>query len=182
MIIAGLDTETTGKLSPEHRVIELCVQQWEYEPGYVPTLKDNRTWRIHPDRSIEPGAYKVHGISLDDLAGKPTFDKVAPEILDHMSKVDLFVAHNGDDFDKPMLTMELERFGLALPSRPWLDTMQSGRWATALGKVPNLKELCWASDVEYDPSKAHAADYDVTVMMKCFFFGLKCGRFTLPGL
>jgi DNA polymerase-3 subunit epsilon len=184
MIVAGLDIETTGFLKPEHRIIELCVQKWDYDPASLKAdLIGTETWRIHPERSIDAKALAVHGISLDDLASAPTWDKCAPYILDHMRDVDLFVGHNGNEFDRPFIRMEVERIKLSVPqidAQKWFDTMLSGRWANTWGKVPTLRELCWACDVEYDPSKAHAAEYDVRQMMQSFFFGLKTGFFTLP--
>lgn len=183
MIVAGLDIETTGKLTPEHRIIELCLQKWHYEPeaGHAFVKLDEHTWRINPERSIDPKAYAVHKISLDDLAGKPTLPEVLPRIISNMRGVDMFVAHNGNEFDRPFIRMEVERADPSLlpiiDAQQWFDTMEEGRWAHPWGKVPNLAELCWACDVHYDPALSHKADYDVEVMMKSFFFGVKCGFF-----
>lgn len=181
MIVAGLDTETTGILKPEHRIIELCLQKWDFNPStFEAKLIRTDTWRIHPERSVEAGAYAVHKISLDDLAGRPNWLNSSPYILDAMKGVDLFVAHNGAEFDRPFIRMECERNGLPvapLDAQKWYDTMLGGRWATAWGKAPNLQELCWACDVEYDPEKSHAAEYDVRVMMEAFFFGVRAGVF-----
>jgi DNA polymerase-3 subunit epsilon len=180
MIIGGLDTETTGLLKPEHRLIELHIGKWELD-GPMPTKQAEKTWRIHPDRSIDPKAQAVHNITLDDLAGCPKLEQVIDEIIAFMQGVDLWVAHNGEGFDKPFMRMEIERVARQhLPwfdRQKWFDTMLDGRWAHPWGKVPNLGELAWASDVEYDTTKAHAADYDVNVMMKAFFFGTQRGFF-----
>jgi DNA polymerase-3 subunit epsilon len=188
MIVAGLDTETTSKLHPDHRIIELCVQKWDFDPDTGKAAKLNeKTWRIHPGRSIDPKAYAVHKISLDDLAGSPPLEACADEIIDYMHGVDWFVAHNGNEFDRPFIRMEYERVNAshlpALDRQRWFDTMEEGRWAHPWGKVPNLRELCWASDVHYDPALSHRADYDVEVMMRSFFFGVRAGFFTLrsPG-
>lgn len=183
MIVAGLDIETTSILKIEHRIIELCAQKWEFDPATCKgRLIGTKTWRIHPERSIEPKAYAVHKISLDDLAGMPVFAEVAADILAYIADVELIVAHNGDEFDRPFVRMELERVGQPLTKfdeQKWFDTMLDGRWADPWGKVPTLRQLCHACDVEYDTAKSHAAEYDVTVMMKSFFFGVKAGFFTL---
>lgn len=180
MLIAGLDVETTGIADPKHRIIELHVQKWDAADFDHPRLLGDKTWRIHPDRSIEAKAFAVHHISLDDLAGCPKFEAVVDEIMAHLAGVDLFVAHNAD-FDRQMMRYEVQRvkptYLPALDALNWFDTMEEGRWATPWGKVPNLRELCWACDVNYDPSLAHAAAYDVTVMMKSFFFGVRAGFF-----
>ena len=66
----ALDTETTGiNTSDGHRVIEIgCVEM------------DNRriTGReyhcyLNPEREIDEGAIRVHGLTLDKLKDKPLF-------------------------------------------------------------------------------------------------------------
>lgn len=49
-----------------------------------------------------------------------------------------------------------------------------------MGKVPNLGELCFACGVYYDREKAHAAEYDVAVMLESFFIAHKKGFIQLP--
>ncbi|KCY89039.1 hypothetical protein J831_3542, partial [Acinetobacter baumannii 25691_8] len=39
--------------------------------------------------------------------------------------------------------------------------------------------LCFALNIDYDPNAAHAADYDVDVMMQCFFAGLDRGFYKI---
>ena len=175
MKILGLDLETTGLLEgnndKDHRIIEIAaiiysdnkVQKWEQ--------------RIQPKRSIDAKAQEVHGISLIELSGKPTWKTIAPKIHKLLSSVDLLVAHNGDNFDFKFLRLEFERIGMSMPTTPTFDTMVNGNWATAFGKPPNLGELCFATGVEYDKSKAHAALYDVKVMMDAYFEGVKLGFF-----
>lgn len=175
MIVAGIDTETTGLLTPDHRIIEVYIGLW----------KDGRKvfqydQRIDPQRAIAADAQKVHGISMGDLMGKPIWSAVAPNVVKVLEKADVFVAHNGEEFDFPFLDMELKRVGLALPERASFDTMKMGRWAVADGKNPRLGELCWSCGVDYDASKAHAASYDVDVMMECFFRGVDWGFYHLP--
>lgn len=184
MIVCGIDTETTSKLSPDHRIIELHLQKWDFDPVIMTRTKiSDKTWRINPERSIDPKAYAVHKISLDDLAGKPNFASCGREIIAAMADVDLFVAHNGDEFDRPFLRLEIERtmpdLLPALDGQKWFDTMQNGRWSGPWGKAPSLAELCWATDVPYDVTLAHSADFDVGVMMKAFFFGIQAGFFVL---
>lgn len=184
MIVGGLDIETTSKLDPAHRIIEVCIQRWHYHPDreHTHALIDTNTWRINPERSIDPKAFAVHGIALDDLAGCPNFETLAPQIMGVFDSCDYVVAHNGDEFDRPFMRMELERVKYPLSSidkSVWFDTMLQSRWANTWGKVPSLRELCWACDVEYDPAKAHAAEYDVRKMMECFFFGARGGFFQL---
>lgn len=180
MIITGFDIETTGlDQSKGHRIIEIAASLYELE---TQTLKGKFVQRINPERSIDPGAQAVHGITFEMLTGCPTWEEVAPKLVKVFRATSLIVAHNGDGFDMPFVGGELLRVGQPVPDVSCYDTMLNGRWATPLGKVPSLKELCFACGVEYDPAKAHAADYDVDVMMESFFIGLNKGFFQIPDL
>ena len=106
-------------------------------------------------------------------------EEVAPKLIRVMQKADLIVAHNGHGFDMPFTAGEILRIGQPLPKTPCFDTMLEGRWATPMGKLPSLRELCFACGVEYDTEKAHAADYDVDVMMASFFVGYDKGFFKI---
>jgi len=178
MKIAGLDTETTGLLNPEHRIIEIYIGMWDFETRARERVLKTR---IDPERTIAADAQRVHGISSADLVGMPKFKAVAPHIVAFLGDCDLIVAHNGDEFDLPFINMELERTGYSKITTPSMDTMLLGRHATPNGKVPNLGELCFAYDVHYDPARAHAASYDVERMMDCFFKGVDWGWFKLKG-
>lgn len=179
MILAGVDIETTGLDWGEHRIIEFYAGLWTSRDR---ELVDSLTLRIHPGRAILPAAQAVHHISITDLEGCPPWVSVAPTIHTFLQSADILVAHNGIGFDLPFLNHEFERVKLPKIDRPIIDTMTQGRWASPVGAVPNLGALCWACEVEYYPAKAHAASYDVEVMMECFFKGLDWGRFELPAI
>ena len=104
---------------------------------------------------------------------------MAGEIARRMAAADLLVAHNMS-FDGPFIGMELSRVGETIPNKPFVCTMESGRWACVNGKYPKLGELAFALGVPYDAAKAHAADYDTQIMMDCFFRGLDRGFYQLP--
>lgn len=162
MILAPLDTETTGLSPADDRIIEV----------YVELVKGSSTvftyeQRIDPQRSISAEAQRVHRITASDLIGKPVFATVAPVLHKILSKADAYLIHNAD-FDIGMLKAEFERNGFKLPERPVIDTMILGSWATPDGKRPSLKELCFACGIDYDDTLAHAASYDVKKMTACY--------------
>ncbi len=181
-IEAGVDIETTGLEKGDHRIVEIYIGLWRGEK-----LLREFNQRIDPQRSISKEAQDVHKISSADLVGKPVWSAVAPTVHAFLSKADVWVAHNGDEFDFPFIAYELKRVGLVMPAKPQIDTMQF-TWATPDGKKPSLKELCLACDVEYLETTttgvgAHAADYDVRVMMECLFNARRWGvveSFALP--
>jgi DNA polymerase-3 subunit epsilon len=180
MIITGFDTETTGLCEPEHRIIEIALVMYDLD---TQRQLGKLVRRFNPGRPIDPKALAVHGITFDMLSHLPLLedDATGIDLIQRvLSKSDVVVAHNGEDFDVPFLEQEFRRIGKPLPAIHLVDTMKQGRWATPLGKVPNLGELCFACDVPYEPEKAHAADYDVDCMMNSFFKAYPLGFYSLP--
>ncbi len=177
MRIIGLDTETTGlEQEKGHRIIEIALLTYDLDSR---ALIDKWVQRIDPERSIDPGAQAAHGISYSELVGQPKWEDVAEEVARRLSTAELLVAHNMG-FDGPFIGAELHRVGQEVPDVHSLCTMENARWACPDGKLPRLGELCFAMGVDYDPAKAHAAEYDVNVMMDCFFRGLERGFYQLP--
>lgn len=182
MIIGGTDIETTGlEQEKGHRIIEFATILYDFDPAsFLVTPKGKFVQRINPQRAIDTAAQAVHGISFEDVSMCPEWREVAPKVFKIMSACDVIVAHNGNGFDMPFIAAELMRIGLPVPGAACVDTMLQSRWATPMGKLPNLGEFCFACGVDYDREKAHAAEYDVQVMMESFFVALRKGFITLP--
>jgi DNA polymerase-3 subunit epsilon len=178
IVVAGLDIETTGlEQEKGHRIIEVAVKLYDLTSE---ALLAEWVQRVNPQRSIDPKAQAVHGITFEELSKEPTLEAIAPKLSRILSTINLVVAHNGRSFDLPFIRAELTRIGQTAPQPTLIDTCEDARWATPFGKLPNLAELCFATGVEYDPTKAHAADYDVDVMMKAFFAARRWGFFPTP--
>src|SRR5436190_11969332 len=99
-----LDTETTG-LSHEagHRIIEIgCVELINRE------LTGNHFhYYLNPERKVDEGAFRVHGISTEFLQDKPHFKTVADSFIDFVKDAELII-HNAA-FDIGFLNAELTR-------------------------------------------------------------------------
>lgn len=176
-IIAVGDTETTGfRADKGHRIVEWCFQLYDYDTR---NLLRTYTQKVHPMREIPADASAVHGIYIEDLVDAPKWEQSAPLVAGILSKAQVFVAHNVD-FDAPFIGEELLRVGQPIPNVELFCTMRNSRWATATGKNPKLAELCWALEVDYDPSQAHRAEYDVERTAACLWKGIDLGYYTLP--
>ena len=98
-----LDTETTGiDFKSGHRVIEIgCVEIINRKF----TGSEYQTY-LNPDRDIDEGAAKVHGLPLDFLQDKPRFIDIVDEFLEFIKESELLI-HNAE-FDVGFLNNELK--------------------------------------------------------------------------
>ena len=91
-----LDTETTGlnaKLGD--RVIEIaCVEMINRRL----TGKHFHCY-VNPEREIDEGALKVHGITLEFLADKPKFQDVAQSFVEYLDGAELIIHNAAFDLD-----------------------------------------------------------------------------------
>ena len=178
MVIAGLDTETTG-LHPDKgdRIIEISIIKVDSEDDWSRTMPEFNT-RLNPRKVISPEASAVHHIYNEDVDDCPFFEDIADELSLYLSDVDLLVCHNLQ-FDGSFLINEFQKVKKDVPDVEGFCTMETGRWATGTGKLPNLGELCFTCGVEYNPEEAHAARYDVIKMLECLEVGVNNGWFKL---
>lgn len=177
MVIAGLDTETTGvHFDKGDRILEACFGLYEADGDSIRHLK-TITQRINPQRAIPADAQAIHGISYEDVKASPTWADWAPTAKKILDRVEMLVIHNAA-FDIPFLYGEMDRVGCPVGRQiQTFCTMERGRFGTFDGKNPSLRELCWSLGIDYDPSAAHAAEYDVHKMMECYNKGIKLGLY-----
>lgn len=99
-----LDTETTG-IGHEtgHRLIEIgCVE-------LVNRRLTNRHFHtyLNPERDVEEGAFRVHGISTEFLQDKPFFKDIIHELISFVDGAEVII-HNAP-FDLGFINAELQR-------------------------------------------------------------------------
>ena len=179
MRLTGIDLETTGiDHSKGERIIEISMVKVIVDGEWIePWETFDR--RCNPRRAIQPGATAIHKITNEMIEKEPFFEDIADDILKFMEGTDVLVAHNMG-FDGPFLASELDRISKDIERTPQLFcTMENGRWATVIGKLPNLGELCFACGVNYNPEEAHAASYDTDRMMHCLKAGVISGHYVL---
>lgn len=161
-----LDTETTGlEVNQGHRIIEI---------GCVEMVNRRITGRhyhqyIHPQRDIDAGAMEVHGITLEFLAGKPTFEEVATEFAQFVEGAEL-VIHNAP-FDVGFIDAELERLDSDIPPLAELcsvlDTLQMARHKHP-GQRNNLDALCQRYEIDNTSRTLHGALLDAEILAEVY--------------
>lgn len=156
-----LDTETTGLDAKNgDRVVEIgCIELLNRRIGERGFHK-----YLNPERAIEEGAAKVHGLTLEFLADKPRFAEVAAEFLDYVAGAELII-HNAD-FDVGFLDAELKRAGLgALKGHVSgvVDTLAMARELHP-GKRNSLDALCERYAIDNAHRTLHGAQLDARLL------------------
>ena len=162
----ALDTETTGiNTADGHRVIEIgCV---EIENRRI-TGREYHCY-LNPEREIDEGAARVHGLTLDKLRDKPLFQDVAEEFLGFIRDSEL-VIHNAK-FDVGFLDSELSIIKHDLRSIEKhalvLDTLALAREMHP-GKKNSLDALCNRYMVDRSMRQVHGALIDADLLAKVY--------------
>lgn len=160
-----LDLETTGlKVEEGHRVIEI---------GAIEVVNKVRTGKvfhqfINPERTVDPGAFRVHGISNDMLMDKPKFCEVVEAFLAFIS-MDKLVIHNAS-FDMKFINAELFRLGLKeIEYSRAIDTLMIARKKFP-GSPANLDFLCKRFNIctKQRVEQGHGALLDSELLYKVY--------------
>ena len=160
-----LDTETTGlNARLGDRVIEI---------GCIELMSRNVTDRtfhryLNPERDIEEGAAKVHGLTAEFLADKPKFAEVAREFVDYVTGGELII-HNAA-FDVEFLDMELGKAGLGKLSDHCAGVIDTLPMARELhpGKKNSLDALCERYSISNAHRTLHGALLDARLLAEVY--------------
>jgi len=117
--IVFLDVETTGLSTSNDRIVQLTVLRVDPDGR-----EEERSVRLNPGIPISSGATRVHGISDEDVADKPTFSQYAKGLMSFLEGCDLG-GFGIISFDVPILQAEYRRAGLELEmeGRRVVDTL-----------------------------------------------------------
>jgi DNA polymerase-3 subunit epsilon len=161
-----LDTETTGLSTGQgHRIIEI---------GCIELVNRRLTGRefhrfLNPDRDIDQGAERVHGIGRADLQTQPRFPEVVEELLEFLADAEV-VIHNAE-FDVGFLEYELTlmrhpRPRLDLHCRV-LDTLSLARELHP-GQRNSLDALCRRYEIDASKRDVHGALIDAELLARVY--------------
>ncbi|MFN7097003.1 MAG: DNA polymerase III subunit epsilon [Gammaproteobacteria bacterium] len=162
----ALDTETTG-LEPTkgHRIIEIgCVEMINRK-----LTGNNFHIYINPDREIDSGAIKVHGITNAFLRDKPVFANIANELKDYIDGAQLII-HNAA-FDIGFLNHEflLANKKAATVDRfcSIVDTLMMARKMHP-GQKNSLDALCKRYSIDNSHRQLHGALVDAHLLARLY--------------
>ncbi len=157
-----LDTETTG-LNAQNgdRIVEIgCVELI----NHMPSGKHYHTY-VNPERDMPEGAFRVHGLSEEFLAGKPLFTTIAEDFADFIADSTLII-HNAP-FDIGFLNAELRRTNKPALVNPVIDTVQLARKKHPGARV-GLDALCKHYNIDNSHRTLHGALLDSEILAEVY--------------
>ncbi len=156
-----LDTETTGIGHEQgHRVIEIgCVELIDRK------LTGNHFHvYLNPQRAVDEGAFRVHGISNEFLLDKPFFNDVVADFVAFIADAELII-HNAP-FDVGFLNSEFRhvRWGKTLADYCTVfDTLVFAREKYP-GQRNSLDALCKRFEIDNSNRQLHGALLDAEIL------------------
>ncbi len=170
-----LDTETTGiDWKQGHRVVEI---------GAVELLDrrltgNNYQQYLNPQRSSDPEALRVHGLTDDFLRDKPLFAEVADAFLAYLGDAELII-HNAP-FDLGFLNYELAQVEKNPLQQKVLDTLVDARRRHP-GQKNDLNSLCRRYGVDNRQRVLHGALLDCEILAEVYL-GMTGGQVDMMSL
>lgn len=154
------DTETTG-FNPEtgDRLVEI---------GAVELINHVKTGKIfhkyiNPERDVPEEVVKVHGLTNEFLADKPTFREIAQEWVEFVGDDGILLAHNAE-FDMKFINYELKKIGYEVYENDRVtDTLLIARNMFP-GKHNSLDALCKRFNIDNSARTFHGALLDAELL------------------
>lgn len=158
-----LDTETTG-LDPStgDRLVEIaCVETFN-------TIPTGETFHVYidPQRDMPEEAFRVHGLSIEFLTGKPLFEQIVEDFLAFIGDAPL-VIHNAE-FDMRFINAELKRCNRApIEMKRVVDTLALARRKHP-GAQNSLDALCSRYRIDNSRRTKHGALLDAELLAEVY--------------
>lgn len=173
--IVFIDLETTGVDVQKDRIIEICLIKVEYyDEKWI--CNAPITQRLNPTIPIPESATAIHGITNEMVSFEPTFEHVAPMILDQIKDCDI-AGFNSNSFDLRVLFAEFERVKIE-----WDYTQHKFIDVGNMFKILNPRTLS-AAFKEYtgsDHVDSHSAEQDTEATIDVFIAMMKRHEDVLP--
>lgn len=160
-----LDTETTGiGAESGHKIIEIgCVE-------LIDRKLTNNHFHVYlnPQRKIDEGAFRVHGISYEFLQDKPLFKDIVAEFIEFIKGAELII-HNAV-FDVGFLNAEFKHLNSDMKISDLCtvcDTLLLSREKHP-GQRNSLDALCKRYEIDNSKRKLHGALLDAEILASVY--------------
>lgn len=145
------DIESTGLNVATDRIVEISMVKVNIDGSC-----EVKTRRLNPTIPISEEAYKVHGISNENVADEPTFAQIAKSLAKWLEGCDI-AGYNSTKFDIPLLSEEFLRAGVDFDfrKRKTIDVQNIFHKMEQRTLVAAYKFYC-----QKDLNNAHSAEAD----------------------
>jgi DNA polymerase-3 subunit epsilon len=147
------DLETTGTDPKTARIVEIAITR------VMPDGKHVNYWSlVNPGISIPGSATAIHGITDEDVLGKPRFEDLAPKLVKAFTDSD-YAGYNLKRYDIEVMNAEFKRAGV-----PWSSEGSFVLDGYVLWQLLQPRKLSDAVRFfcEREPSGPHAASADTS--------------------
>jgi DNA polymerase-3 subunit epsilon len=161
--LLALDLETTGLDIEKDEITEIG---WVLKDTEIDKPLLTEGYMLKVSVPVPKIITEITGIT-DEILGEfgqdPAFifSRLIDVIQTH--KVEYVVAHNGENFDKPMLHNNMKRQNLVLPPLEWIDTRSDVRYP---GHVKNRNLVALCAEHGFLNPFPHAALFDSMATMR----------------
>jgi len=163
MRLLGIDVETTGLDTAEDRITEIGAVLWDSEEKKPLIISNDLVW----DENYPPLSEEIIGHTgltddiLKEFGVAPVSAFMKLEELVNLFEPDYIVAHNGHNFDRPIIEANMLKYQDVSFSTfldlPWIDT----RYDIPLDKEPVSRKLNhMALDQDFMNPFKHRAVFD----------------------
>ena len=164
MLFLGVDFETTGLSMENDRITEVGAVLWDTDrKAPLKVLSQYVYDKDYPE--LTPEITQLTGITQGDLLKYGRLPgQVLPELISLMDEADFVVAHNGTNFDRPMLEAHMQRLGIMYKDDvAWIDSSTDVNYPKSIS-VRKLSYL--ATEHGFLNPFPHRALFDVMTMLK----------------
>jgi DNA polymerase-3 subunit epsilon len=163
--LVAIDTETTGRDPSTDRIVEVAAVIWDGK-----AVSERFSWLVNPGCPIPAETTEVHGITDADVADKPPFSDILPELL-AVLKGRVPLAYNAE-FDKRFLMAEYARSAIKeshhVPAFrrniEWVDPLVWVREVQKDEKSKSLGDVC--ERLQIPLTNAHRATDDAEAALR----------------
>jgi DNA polymerase III subunit epsilon len=123
----NVDLEFSGPNLEKDRVIEIGAVLWDTEFNQ-PVKQMSELVLEEGKPPISQEVFELTGISdelLENWGAKgKDIEKIMLQLKELMERADYIIAHNGTNYDKPMLGAMFNRYGIPMPDILWIDSFR----------------------------------------------------------
>lgn len=161
--IVSVDLETTRFSATSGYIIEFGAVEYDKQGNVVSTI--NELFDIPADMREKhgTGSEDIHGITLKEIEGKPTFQESNARIMDFL-RGKVLLAHNAM-FELSWMNQHLD--GFIDENMPVIDTMKLSTLLLPNATDSRLETMCAELGVDY--TNGHRAYHDALVAGDAFF-------------